>query len=241
VELLRKRAPTVLLVVLVALFVVYPVADRFDNVFSKIALDALFVMVLLAALHADQKTSWWRTPGALLVYAVAALRLGVTALRFVLGPDVLLVLVVLSELATAVAVFYLSIQLLRRLTRGGRIDADTIAGASAVYVLFAIAFSNLYMAVFFLEPGNSAFGDAGLPSKEALVESDSPLRALGPTFTYFSVVTQTTLGYGDITPKSTIARGLAISQTIVGQLYLAILLARLVAMELGQRKPDGGE
>jgi hypothetical protein len=47
---------------------------------------------------------------------------------------------------------------------------------------------------------------------------------------YFSFVTQATLGYGDVLPKSDLARGLAILQTVVGQLYLVVMVARLVSL-----------
>ena len=47
---------------------------------------------------------------------------------------------------------------------------------------------------------------------------------------YFSFSTQTTLGYGDILPKSDLARGLAMVQGIIGQLYLAVMVARLVGL-----------
>ena len=57
--------------------------------------------------------------------------------------------------------------------------------------------------------------------------------------TYYSIVTQTTLGYGDISPALPVARGLAIVQTLLGQLYLAIVVARIVAMELAQRPSLG--
>jgi voltage-gated potassium channel len=46
---------------------------------------------------------------------------------------------------------------------------------------------------------------------------------------YFSYVTQTTMGYGDLTPATPLARSLATLQAIAGQLYLAVLVARLVA------------
>ena len=49
---------------------------------------------------------------------------------------------------------------------------------------------------------------------------------------YYSFVTLTTLGYGDITPVRPIARNLAITEALTGQLYLAVMLARLVAMEV---------
>lgn len=53
-------------------------------------------------------------------------------------------------------------------------------------------------------------------------------------FSYYSFVTITTLGYGDVTPVSTQARSLALLEAVLGQLYIAILIARLVGSHLAQ-------
>ena len=52
------------------------------------------------------------------------------------------------------------------------------------------------------------------------------------SFVYFSFVTLTTLGYGDVTPVGSAARTLALLEALVGQLFLAILVARLVALQI---------
>ena len=54
-------------------------------------------------------------------------------------------------------------------------------------------------------------------------------------FDYFSFVTMTTLGYGDITPASEPARAMVMIQTVSGQVYLAVLVARLVGINIAQR------
>jgi hypothetical protein len=57
---------------------------------------------------------------------------------------------------------------------------------------------------------------------------------------YFSFVTQATLGYGDVVPASEVARGLAIIQAVAGQLYLAVMVARLVSLYVrGPQKWNG--
>jgi len=53
---------------------------------------------------------------------------------------------------------------------------------------------------------------------------------------YYSFVTLTTIGYGDIVPAHPVARSLAMAEGLVGQLYPAILIARLVAMQIESRK-----
>jgi hypothetical protein len=55
-------------------------------------------------------------------------------------------------------------------------------------------------------------------------------------FTYFSYVTLTTLGYGDITPLSNTARSMAILESMFGQFYLAVMIARLVGLHIAQSK-----
>lgn len=52
---------------------------------------------------------------------------------------------------------------------------------------------------------------------------------------YYSLVTLTTMGYGDITPVHPVARSLATAEALTGQLHLAILISRLVALELQAR------
>jgi hypothetical protein len=55
------------------------------------------------------------------------------------------------------------------------------------------------------------------------------------SFSYFSFVTMTTLGYGDISPVSPAAKSMAITQAITGQVYLAVLVARLVGINIAQQ------
>jgi len=61
------------------------------------------------------------------------------------------------------------------------------------------------------------------------------------TAIYFSFVTLATLGYGDIVPVTPTARGFAVSEAILGQLYLAVLVARLVGAVASRRNPEEGE
>jgi len=241
VRVLREHAPTVLLVVVVGLFVAYPIADRSNSGLARLLIDAMIALVLIAALVAEQVRIRWRTGALWAVVGVTLLRFGGTMLRAEFGTGVVLVLAVLTEVSTALLLFYFCGTLLRRLTRQRSISMDTVAGAAAVYVLLIIAFGNLHITVYLLEPDSSAYRGLDFPSKTELLASDTPLRALGSEFTYYSAVTQTTLGYGDVLPRSPVARGLAVAQTIIGQLYLAILLARLVAMELSHRSRDPDE
>jgi hypothetical protein len=108
---------------------------------------------------------------------------------------------------------------LRFALRGGSVDAEHLYAALSVYVLAGLCFGYLYWAIERGWPGSFAEsgGAAGLPLSTAI---------------YFSFVTIATLGYGDVVPKSEVARGLATLEAVGGQLYVAVLVARLVGARL---------
>ena len=111
---------------------------------------------------------------------------------------------------------------LAQVFRSGPVTRDRILGAVAAYLLFGLTWASAYHLVAMHIP--EAF--AGAAPKDS--ESWS-------AWTYFSFVTLTTVGYGDITPVSQPARSLAMLEALTGQLYPAILLARLVSLELLNR------
>ncbi len=112
------------------------------------------------------------------------------------------------------------------LLRGRKVTLDTIAGAACAYMLIGALWASLYQAVDHLRPGAFNIPDTWLVG---------PRRDRQLALTYFSFVTLTTVGYGDITPTEPGVGGLCVAEAIVGQLYLAIMIARLVGLHLTQR------
>jgi Ion channel len=108
-----------------------------------------------------------------------------------------------------------------RTLRQSDVTIDTIAGAACAYTLLALVWSNLYFLLEFFRPGSFQ-----IPAAWRMGPTGDPSAALA----YFSFVTLTTVGYGDITPLWPGAAGLAVAEAIVGQLYLAITIARLVGL-----------
>ena len=106
----------------------------------------------------------------------------------------------------------------------GAINYHRIIGAVLLYLLISLGFAALFVFVGLLSP-NSFSG---------IVFEDSP--ALTGTVLYFSIVTLTSTGYGDMYPIHPVARSLCNLETILGQLYPATLLARLVSLEMENRR-----
>jgi len=112
--------------------------------------------------------------------------------------------------------------ILRHIFQQQDITRDTIAGAAAVYLLFALMWAFIYIVLERLEPGSFATSSAQSLEGRNI-------------FLYFSAVTITTLGYGDITPVTYIARSMAILEAVIGQLYLVVLVSWLVGMYVSKK------
>ena len=112
----------------------------------------------------------------------------------------------------------------REVFAGGKITYHRIMGAISLYLLVGMTFVALFTFVGLVVPKSFS----GLSFKDNL--------ALASNLNYFSFVTLTTTGYGDIVPVHPIARSLCNLESIIGQLYPATLLARLVSLEVAGRR-----
>ena len=110
------------------------------------------------------------------------------------------------------------------------VTADTVLGACVVYFLLGFWWARIFLLVYTVDPGAYTISGAalGLSSYDA--------RA---SLIYFSYVTLATLGYGDVLPVSPPARALATLEAMLGQLYLAIMIARLVGLHAASRAAAG--
>jgi hypothetical protein len=112
----------------------------------------------------------------------------------------------------------------RTVFAAGRVNYHRIVGAILVYLCVAVTFVALFIFVGLIAP--SAFS--------GMKFEDSP--ALASNVVYFSFVTLTSTGYGDVFPIHPVARSLCNLETIIGQLYPATLLARLLSLEIEGRR-----
>ncbi len=122
-------------------------------------------------------------------------------------------------------------RILRDVGVGSRITSERVFGAVCAYLLIGFLFADLY--------GFISLIDENAFSVSEKIEArwvEEEISGRGDVLTYFSFVTMTTLGYGDITPVSPAARTLAWMQALVGQLYLAITIAGLVGIHIARQK-----
>jgi hypothetical protein len=115
--------------------------------------------------------------------------------------------------------------LVARVFRPGRVTVHRLLGAVCVYVLLAVVWGSAYQLLVELRPEAIRSGAAPASFDEAM---------------WLSFITITTTGYGDILPSSSLARSLAALEAIVGVLYPATLISRLVSLAQGPTAPGGG-
>ncbi|MBW2286459.1 MAG: two pore domain potassium channel family protein [Deltaproteobacteria bacterium] len=136
--------------------------------------------------------------------------------------------VVLNHASSVVFLFLVLGCILVNVWRQQSVETDTIVGGVVVYLMLGVAFAGLYQLVEFLAPGsfvvsNPEAGNWGPWEPEVGVY---------PRLFFFSFVTLTTLGYGDLVPAGETAGALTSFEAVTGSLYLTILISRLVGLHI---------
>ena len=131
---------------------------------------------------------------------------------------------VVSSLVLVVFLLLATFSTLRLVAVGNDISPNRIIGAICIYLMLGAMWSIAYAVVEFVQPG----------SFRGLTELVSA--TWNPDWIYYSFVTLTTLGYGDITPITHTARSLTLAEAIVGQFYIAVLVAGLVAAYISAKR-----
>jgi hypothetical protein len=141
----------------------------------------------------------------------------------------------IADYATDVAFFgYVAFVIARTVLEETRVTADTVYGGISVYLLLALVWVVFYSAIETFAPGSFVMGETPV----AELVGDLRVSPLFREFIYFSFVTLTTLGYGDIRPTTDAARMLATAEAVVGQLFVAVFIARLVGLQLSHARVD---
>ncbi len=155
--------------------------------------------------------------------------LGIWVGYFIPGLSTLSVDVALHLLAVLFFCFTITM-ILRDIYSQTGITTDSVFGAFCGYFMVGLAFGHVFDIVELLVPnsfqGTEMIGTASVARHHILL-------------TYFSFITLTTVGFGDITPHSDTARGLVLVEAILGQFYIAVLIAELIGKRVGQAlRPD---
>jgi hypothetical protein len=221
---LRDTGPFLtLLIALLLLYLTGPILDEFRK--ASLLLDITYAGLLIAAVYAASKrraTLW------------LAIALGVpTMLSLILRSFLDLRPFSLANLVLlAVFLSFIAITVLREVFRAEKVTANEIFGAICVYLLLGSIWVAFYGVVLYFNPDAFSFANDTIPTGSAIdIQRDYFSR-----LHYFSFVTLTTLGYGDILPRSDLARMLAWMQAVTGQLFIAVLIARLVGEYMVHRR-----
>ena len=202
-----------LLVALLVLFLVSPFIVPLR--FGVVIFEVIGALVLFAGTFAVSE----RTSSFVVAIALAAISIVANFLLIVWQNDWL---ILFSYSSVLVLLVLFSVDILRSVLRRGQVTADKICGALCVYLLAAYAWTFAYALMDLKEP-ESFNGLSG-------TARDHVSRVI--QLRYFSFVTLTTVGYGDITPRSSVARTFANLEAVIGQIYLAVLVARLVSLHI---------
>jgi hypothetical protein len=207
-----KRRFLALLFLILAMLIIAPLAEEFVRLrmLMDIFWSAIFIAIIYAVSHKKHHI--------LIALLLALPMLGSIWSKYFVE---LSAVVVVGALCGAAFFIFAIIQILIFIYSQKEVTGDLIVGAAIVYLLMALAWAFIFGAVESLHPGSFS-----IPEIQDISNSRH--------FLYYSFVTITTLGYGDITPVTSLARSLCILEAVTGQLYLVVQVAWLVGMHVSQ-------
>jgi hypothetical protein len=185
-----------------------------DWAYGKITFDVAFSMLLFGGIAAASEQPW-----------VLLLTTLVIAITILLHGTLMIMpshtIAVWHALFVSLSFGIMALVMLVQVFREGPVTHHRIQGAIAVYLLLGLALAGVYELIDLTHQGafTGTFGGAKVTT----------------SWLYYSFVTLTTLGYGDIVPVHSLARSMAVMEALVGQLFPAILIARLVSQEVHER------
>jgi len=126
--------------------------------------------------------------------------------------------------------FYIGLIVFRGLMRSHRIRSNEIYGAISMYLLIGILFAEVYQLLLIWQPGALYFDPGRFAAPQVIGDK---LYTRGPgDIIYYSFVTLGTVGYGDVTPSSPLARSLSLIEAVIGIMYVATMIARFVSIQI---------
>jgi hypothetical protein len=198
-----------LLITLLLLILIFPYWQQLSSIFS---LPTLFF--LISVVMALRIVSFKPKRYAFFVsIAVFAYGLNLINNWRLITERPLPALEVLTALIYVVFLFTAVCSLIKKVFKARKVTADTIAGGISIYLLIGILWTIIYRIFYYFDTSAFLVSDGSVPN-----------------FLFYSFVTLTTLGYGDITPAKIMVQNLSILEAVAGQMFLAILIARIVGL-----------
>ena len=204
-----------LLVVLVGGPIVFEVTRQPMPLVSQIA----FTTTLFMGLWSLMEERKWFIAGIVLVVADIA----ITIFHLLTGTLWSETLTILIEMTFCMMSLVFA---MGHILFGSKMSINRIVGAICVYMLLGVILSQANLLIYRFIPGSFNGIDA------------AETATAGFTLVYYTFVTMTTLGYGDLTPEGTLARVVAYLAAIAGQFYIAILVAMLVSQYINEMNQD---
>ena len=133
------------------------------------------------------------------------------------------------DILTAVFLLYITVMILNQVFTARRVTLDTIAGAGCAYLLVGLAWAFVYRAMFVINPHSFVFASGSFAH---IFEDHARSEPQLMNFAYYSFATLTTTGFGDVTPAMGNSRAVSVLEAVAGQFFIAILIARLVSLEI---------
>ena len=220
----------VLLFALLSLFLTVPIMQmlesRISPVLIRLIIGIVFVALVVAAVYAVSQSRKTRRTAAILAAPTVLLE-ALDVMSY--GQPVHIA----GHAFTMLFLGFTIVIILRYVFESERVTANSIFASLCVYLLMGTLWAYTYAFLGAVLPGSFEYSLA-----ENLRES--PLDIGGSdsiSAFYFSFVTMTTLGFGDIVPVSSLAKMLSALQAVTGQLYLTVLVARLVGLHIAHSTP----
>ncbi len=213
-----------LFVALLTIWAVGPFLQQGD--LGRNLLQLVLTVVFLAALNAVTDTRRSRVT-ALVLAGLAILGIWIAQVSPA-GRS----LTAIGWLLSTVFLAFTVVKIVGYVLRSKEVTSEILFGALCAYLLLGLFFALVYSTVELWQPGS-----LNLPTASA-----TPALSDAPQFwviTYFSFVTLTTLGFGDIAPQTPVARSMVTLEALIGQLFLAVLIARIVALHI-MHQTEGG-
>jgi voltage-gated potassium channel len=213
----RKLGFEMLLLSLILLMVVPGLIPKSED---SLLPSIFLMMTLLSSLYLTKTDRW-------VMWVASALVMLILLTNWPIGLVTEQQRVIANSALYIIFLGYICIHIFSYILGARALTSQLIYAALCMYLVMGLLWSFIYTLLFAVDPESIRLA--------SVVHSEEGGRNVFSEMYYFSFVTLTTLGYGDILPVSRLARSLATMEAIVGQLYLAVVVASLVGIQISSR------